>query len=320
MVYGHLRGIGNRWHRLQLLGAKTLSKKYCNTAKVVAFFPVMMAFLSAIVYWAMGGFKIQIEPFSILMAALLAITNAHNNLVGLIIMRHCNMSFYSMFLMMGGMFLPFWYGVLLSPVHEAFTVFKAIGLVFLIAGLLLISITKDGKKTSKLGLLLCIAVFIMNGFQSTFSKIHQTYATLGTPALDTEGFIMWTMIITTFLSFGIYLFVVAKERGKTKALQALGELPKETIEEQKMQPKKFGFNQVLQIVLTMIVVGLTVLSGYSNVKAQLTVPASVVFPITTGGSIAIMSLGGVIFYKEKINAKGIIGIVMAIIAVVLFSL
>ncbi|MBR5900501.1 MAG: hypothetical protein IKZ38_03795 [Clostridia bacterium] len=309
----------------QFLLQKLYQKKFCKTFLSIAFFPVLLALFMGLIYFALAGFRLEVAGFTLLMAFFLAITNAHNNLVGLVIMKHCNMSFYSMFLMMGGMFLPFWYGVLLSPVKELLTVFKVVGLAFLIAGLLLVSLTgKGGKKSSKTGLILCVCVFIMNGFQSTITKIHQTYANIGAvTALNSEQFVIWTMIFTTILSFAVYGVIWYRERKKIKALKVLGEI-QEDAEDIKSQTAKEGkkFNPLIvyQALLIIVVVLVYATSGLTNVKAQLTLPASMVFPITTGGSIVIMSLGGMVFYKEKLNTLGIVGIVFAIISVVLFSL
>lgn len=62
-------------------------------------------------------------------------------------MKYSSMAIFSMFIMMGGMLLPFVVGVMF--LNEPMGIFRIIAMVLLIAGLVTISIGKDANKVSK---------------------------------------------------------------------------------------------------------------------------------------------------------------------------
>ena len=49
-----------------------------------------------------------------------------------------------------------------------------------------------------------------------------------------------------------------------------------------------------------------------------TLPATVLYPFITGGSIVFSSLAGVIFFKEKLSAKLIISVMLCFAGTVMF--
>lgn len=48
-------------------------------------------------------------------------------------------------------------------------------------------------------------------------------------------------------------------------------------------------------------------------------PGEVVFPITTGGSLIVVALAGILLFKEKVAWQGVAGILIGILALVLLS-
>lgn len=59
---------------------------------------------------------------------------------------------------------------------------------------------------------------------------------------------------------------------------------------------------------------------YCNFLAQLTVDASISFPIMAGGTIVLTTIGGLVFFKEKVTLKMLIGVVFAVFSIVLFAI
>jgi glucose uptake protein GlcU len=53
---------------------------------------------------------------------------------------------------------------------------------------------------------------------------------------------------------------------------------------------------------------------------ELGAPGEVVFPITTGGSLIIVAIAGILLFKEKVAWQGIAGILVGILALVLLSI
>ena len=122
---------------------KFYQTKFCKNTIAVVFMPLVLAILNFLYFFIFNGFKIEYTSFSFIMAFLYALTTTYNTIIGLIIMKYCSMSYFSLFIMMGGMFLPFWYGVFFSPVKETVTALKIVGLVLLIAALVMISVNKS---------------------------------------------------------------------------------------------------------------------------------------------------------------------------------
>ncbi|MDD3113993.1 MAG: hypothetical protein PHT56_06360, partial [Candidatus Izemoplasmatales bacterium] len=48
-------------------------------------------------------------------------------------------------------------------------------------------------------------------------------------------------------------------------------------------------------------------------------PATVMYPIVTGGAVVLTTLAGRIFFREKLTTLAIISIVLAFIATILFA-
>ena len=86
------------------------------------------------------------------------------------------MALYTLFLMTGGMTVPYVWG--LTFWDEPFSVFRMIGLGLIIFAVLLSNTSKE--KIGVTQLLMCCAVFVINGFTSVISKAHQIETTLET--------------------------------------------------------------------------------------------------------------------------------------------
>jgi len=53
---------------------------------------------------------------------------------------------------------------------------------------------------------------------------------------------------------------------------------------------------------------------------SLMMPASVMYPVSSGGGIALTAFIAVAFYREKLSSKQLIGLVFGIVSVVLLSI
>jgi multidrug transporter EmrE-like cation transporter len=50
------------------------------------------------------------------------------------------------------------------------------------------------------------------------------------------------------------------------------------------------------------------------------IPGHVAFPLTTGGSLFLVALAGIILFKERVGHYGLLGIVLGICSLVLLSI
>ena len=236
--------------------------------------------ISFVIMFILNGFKLQITWFSLLIAVLYAAVLLGYNYSALKSFATANLSVFSIFAMLGGMILPFTYGVLFYD--EAFTLPKAV-CVLLIGIATAMSFEKGNSKGGNLKYY--IAVFIFNGMVGVLSKMHQSNTEL---AVDSRSF-MATVNATVFLICLIFQLV----KNKKIALVSLKELGSLS--------------------------GCAVCNGVGNLFcliALTTLPASVQFPITTGGVMVFSTLISLI-KREKPSVRTLVSTAIAFAATVL---
>ena len=149
------------------------NKVYQNNAgtslKAGLRFNYMYGLFVAIVFFAINGFRFDISIFSLIMSGIHTGAVVSYNLIGFKLMKSGAMSLYTMFLMTGGMTLPYIWGVLF--LDEKLTVFRILALVAIFAGVVLANLSKTKIKAAQIWM--CIAVFVLNVITSISSKEHQ---------------------------------------------------------------------------------------------------------------------------------------------------
>ena len=116
---------------------KAYQKKFVRGMKDIFFFPfagaivnlIFFILLSLIFYGGLPDFSM----FSFVMSIIFGIVGALSSLVGILIMKYGKMSVYSVFMMLGGMMLPYFYGLFF--LGEDISIARIVGLVILIFAL-----------------------------------------------------------------------------------------------------------------------------------------------------------------------------------------
>ena len=269
-------------------------KKYQKTAGVslkagVTYNAVLGAF-SAIIFLVINKFHIECSAFSLLMAAIFATVLVLYIIIGFKIMEKGNMSLYTLFLMSGGMTVPYIWGVLF--LNEELTIIRTIGLLAIIAAII---ISNSGtNKPDKKQILMCVAVFLLNGISSVVSKMHQInpVSEMVTPT----NFVFLVGIFKAIMCFGILL-------GFKNKLEVQGE-------------NKLDIKPLLLIIfLAALTDGVTYMLQLIGASS---LPATVLYPFVTGGSIILTSIAGVLVFKEKLLPRQIIGIAVCFVGTLLF--
>lgn len=271
------------------------SKKYQLmrgvTAKAAYFSVAIMGFFTAVLFFIINGFKIDFSLYSILISLCFNLTVILYSVIGRYVIHRGSLALYTLFLMSGGMLVPYVWGIVFRG--ESFTIRSIFGIALIIVAML-VSNTTQIKLNIKF-VLLCFAVFFLNGLTSVFSKIHQT--TTAYPTINTTDFVIWGGIIR--LIIGSILFWVEYKKGdeifdnpKSSTISVLGLLMISTLAS--------GISSILQL--------------YS----AKTVPATVLYPFITGGSIIFTSLAGMILYKEKLTKEILASILICFIGTLLF--
>lgn len=227
-----------------------------------------------------GRGHLEFSWFSLAVAAIYSVVNIIYNYASLKSFDTVNLSAYSMFAMLGGMLLPFAYGIIWSG--EDLTVPK-----ILCGGIIVVALlfTMSGGQSSGKAVWYYLAVFVMNGMCGVFSAFHQSHTDL---AVDSNSFLAISRMVTVIVCLVMQL--VSLKRFPTIS-------------------KRAGFYSI----------GFAVLCGLGNLFALIgltKLPASVQYPIITGGVIVFSTVVSII-RKEKPSKKQLFAALLALVATIL---
>lgn len=277
-----------------LLGAdfalnKIYQRIYGTAPKAAFFFNSLLGIITAVIFFCINGFKLEFTVYSFVMAGLMSALVMSYNIIGFRLLKSGTMAMYTLFLMTGGMVLPYIWGLLF--LNESFSVLRTVGLIVILAGVVLSNFS--GERVNIKQIVMCVAVFVLNGFVSIVSKMHQSQTIFD--SVNAAEFIILGGIFK-FLLAGI-LFLVFKKKDNSES----------------------GDNSLKKAVI--IITSSAFIGGVSYMLQLLgakTLPATVLYPFITGGSIVFSALVGVILFKEKISAKLIISVILCFAGTLMF--
>lgn len=266
-------------------------------------FNALLGLLTALIFFAANGFTAKIYPFSLLMAAFMALFVMGYNLLGFRILKNGGMALYTVFLMTGGMVVPYIWGLIF--LNESFSVLRTLGLLCIIASVIISN--ANAVKISRRQTAMCFAVFFLNGFSSVTSKIHQTETALDT--VDTLEFVMWVGVFKFIIAGAVYLFTHVKSKSPS---DVPAREPANAYAERKVCNRAK--------LLSVIVASVTASSvAYAlQLFCAKSISAGVLFPFTSGASIVFSTLIGAVFFKEKLSKRLIFGVCLCTVGVLLF--
>lgn len=227
-------------------------------------------------------FHMELTLFSILVAVADGFVSIGFSYCSIKAFQYANLSVYSVFSMIGGMVLPFVYGVVCG---EELTAVRLICCV-----LIVISVAMPLKRSggSRKAVKYYIGVFVLNGMVGVLSEFHQSHQEL---CVDSASFMMLRMLSAIVLSA---LFLLArKERNfgvsKKSLIYCAG---------------YSGFNSIGNLLLLI---------------ALLHLHASVQYPIVTGGVIVFSTLIDLL-RKERVSKRELLAAALAFAASALMAL
>ena len=284
---------------LQFCTNKFYQLRFGNAMTTSLLFTALSGLTTALLFFCIGGFRLSVTPYSLLMAAIIAVLCCLYTLIGFKMFALGNMSVYTMFLMLGGMLLPYLYGVFW--LNEDITVCRILGVILLALSMVFPVLgTADDeskKKTRTLFLLLCLVVFTLNGFVSITSKMHQISDRF---IVGENDFVVLSNGMNGLIS-SIALFVMCLSRRTTPMREPL-------------TGKSMG--------LIAGIVGVSAACNGTSYMLQLigaaNVPASVLYPMVTGGMVVLSAVAGMVFFKEYPDKKTAIGLLLSFAATFLF--
>ncbi len=242
---------------------------------------MLFAFLGSIIKivsaFATYGFEHTFTLGSAILALLSALDNVMVMLFSAKVFKIANMSVYSLFMMLGGMALPFAYGMMIG---ESFTLGKILCFALILVAML---ITTDFKtKGSRAAIKYYIGIFVGNGLFGVLATANQNlenHSSSGTFLLMTG---VWTLAVC-----GASVLVTALKT-KRKLFVA---------------PKSALISSALYGVISTF-------SSLFILIALETLDASVQYPLITGGTIVFSAIICLI-RREKLTARDFIAAAVA---------
>ena len=201
----------------QFAASKLYQSKNGSAIKTSLLFTTLSGLFNGAIFFCIGGFSISVTPFSLICAAGVAALCLGYNLIGFRIFELGSFSVYTMFLMLGGMLLPFLYGMIFlgdsAGLGLPALICRVTGVMLMTCSLALPCIGKLRAKEqrSRLFIPLCILVFVMNGFVSIISKLHQIEPAA---AVDPIGFVFLSNTLNGLASGIILLILCVRSSSK----------------------------------------------------------------------------------------------------------
>ena len=267
---------------------------------------VITSVVGTLLYLAVGLFRVEFSWFSFIWATVLAVIMIPYYMLGIKVLSLGSLAIYSMFMMLGGMLVPFFYGILF--LNEDISWGKACGCVLLTVFIIYQALsqqpsetafeTTSSKKTKRLFFILCLVIFFINGMTGVIAKAHQIG---GDIAIDEISFTVISCGLTALFSSIMLALQFLKGNAKEKISQI-----KSTFQSKPMW--------------AMLAIGAMAYTGnFLHLKAAAKVPASVQFPLVSGGVIVLSALISALIFREKLNKKEWISVAGAFLATFLFA-
>ncbi len=299
----------------QFMVTKAFEKNYGKTVRASLSFSLLYSLFAGVIFFIIklisSGTVFNLNPFSLCMAFGLSLVNILSSAIGIKTLALGDIAVYSLFLMLGGMIVPFFAGIVF--LKESVSVCNLIGVAIMIIALCLPvffgkknknagEAQTDGdtkKKTSVFFYVLCVFLFILNGLSSTLSKFNSVREGA---ALGAE-FTFYTYGIQFVISLAAFALTTAS--GKSDKTQ-----------NEEKQPC---------ILFRPVAIGCGAAFGAVNGTAFLMssvaaehVVAVAQYPLITGATILFSSLLAFLFYREKPTALQLVQIVISLAATILF--
>ncbi len=248
-------------------------------------FNLISAAVLSVILLVLCFFTPQVSAYSLVSAFLQALVVFTYTVISFYILRAGSLSLYTMFLMTGGMIVPFVWGICF--LNETVTFFQLAGLVLITISIILTSFEK--KKSGIVIVILCVIVFFVNGMSSVLTKLHQTESVYAT--IDNYDYMFWSSVFRFALSLLLLPFA------------GLGKAEK---------PKTAA------VWLAFAGAVASGLASYFNLMGASKLPATVLYPLITGGTIVLSAVLEAIVFRKKLVWKEIFPVLLCLAGTFMF--
>ncbi len=273
-------------------GKKIYSNKSNGSVASTWLLSSVSALVSFIGLLIIFGFK-NASGFTILIGLLYGVSYATQLICDIKALRTGPMSFITLFVSFS-MVLPAISGALFFGEKMEVSHFIGIALV-LISFILFVKKDSEKKKYDKRWLIYSAICFVCNGAVSILQKIH------GNSEYSEQ--INEFLIIAFFAIFVIMaLFTVFSKKNDLRNLF------------ERKENGKINFS----LIALMVVIGVcTAVMHRMNTYLASVIDSAVFFPIVNGGNALLVIVASIVVFKEKLNARQLIGVVVGLVAILM---
>ncbi len=259
----------------RLLLQQVYQRKAGDSPEMSLMFSALDGLTIAVLFLFVKRFHLTFAPFSILMALCSCLLTVSYTMLGFRILKAGSVAYYSMFLMAGGMTVPYIWGLLF--LDEPIRILRIVGLILITAAVFYSN--AGGQKLQRNQLLMCVGVFVLNGFTSVVVKMHQINTVYRT--VDATEFVFLSGVLMCLSS----TLILAGKRLWQDHKGVRREIP--------------PIHRLYPFIFAMAI--LESASSMGLLLSAENLPASVIFPFSTGGTIVLSALGGMLFLHEAIG-------------------
>lgn len=275
----------------QFIALNAYQDKNGKSFRSIFLFTSIFALTGLIVFASLTGFHIGFSWYTLLFASIAAVIQIILQIVGIKALALGRVEVYSLFNVTGGMSIAYIFGI--TYFHEEIKPFHLVGLGMIIIALIipLFFKDKDNKKSNWLFYVLCVLVFLANGFFGSINKIHIVSGE-GLLVKEYMFYMYSVMFIISIITYGTLTLIKRKEK------------------ENLYKPQAFLFALLYGLLNSF---GMFLQYAFAD-----KIPASILFPLSNGGCIVFALIIGCIVYKKKPKLQDIIQFVIALSAMALF--
>ena len=266
-------------------------KKYNNRSGGDVFLFGGMIALFATLFFIAVNRDWSFRPILLLPSLAFAVSYASSTVFTVLAIRYGSLAKTSL-IVSCSLLIPCFYGILFLGEWKDISLWFIIGLVLLIAALFLINYQKGGEKITFKWVVFVLLAFVGNGMCSTVQKAEQIR--FGDDGRNVFMIAALAMVAVILFAVG---FSLKSERKNVRSIVKKG---------------------VLFALVCGVMNGLTnFLVIYLNTQEF---PASIMFPVISGGSIVFVFVYSILFQKERFRVRQYVGFFLGVLSVVLLNL
>ncbi len=195
MAYGFLT-IASLLFSVQFLFQKQYQGNEGDGAQSSFLFAGIVAVIALVYLPCMSGFVIEFSPFSFGLSVIAAANTVVGTYFGVKALKYANMSTFSLFMMLGGVILPFLAGV--TVFGETTSWAGYLSCLLIVAALAVENGSVKEKENKKKTVLYCAIAFVTNGLSGVLAKTHQAFPHL---AASSQSYLFFTnAVVAVFVA------------------------------------------------------------------------------------------------------------------------